>query len=254
MGLTAVHEVGHWLGLFHVFQGGRACGSGPGDFVDDTPAQWNATSGCPRTRRPDSCPEPGLDSIFNYMDYSYDECMEEFTPGQITRGKNIYNDLRAGAIRFTEPESLGDAAIIVSNPQTSIPSVLLSRDSPPEQAATMNPPTWASAAGPTAPSTSSAAPPTVANKTNTTPATASPKFAGSSTLMFSEGMGLRSSRLARCIRRSGAGSLRGIRGSGRGRIGFRFRRVFRRGMWIMMGCRLSVLRGRIGMPPGLSGL
>lgn len=114
MGLTAVHEVGHWMGLFHVFQGGRACGAGPGDFVDDTPPQWNATSGCPRTRRPDSCPEPGLDSIFNYMDYSYDECMEEFTPGQIERGTNIYNDLRAGAIRFTEPESLGEAALNVS--------------------------------------------------------------------------------------------------------------------------------------------
>lgn len=115
MGLTAVHEVGHWMGLFHVFQGGSACGLGPGDQVADTPPQWNATSGCPRTRRPDSCPEPGLDSIFNYMDYSYDECMEEFTPGQIERGTNIYNDLRAGAIRFTPPESLGNAAIIVSS-------------------------------------------------------------------------------------------------------------------------------------------
>ncbi|KAL8959889.1 MAG: hypothetical protein Q9183_005558, partial [Haloplaca sp. 2 TL-2023] len=68
-GGTTTHEVGHWFGLFHVFQGQRCSGSG--DSVGDTPLQSTPTSGCPS--RKDSCPNAaGLDSINNYMDYSYD--------------------------------------------------------------------------------------------------------------------------------------------------------------------------------------
>jgi hypothetical protein len=79
-GKTLTHEVGHWIGLYHVFQGG--C-SGSGDSVDDTPPQSTATSGCPASQ--DSCSGGGVDSIHNYMDYSYDPCMTEFSPGQIAR-------------------------------------------------------------------------------------------------------------------------------------------------------------------------
>ncbi|KAJ1583281.1 hypothetical protein NDA15_002169 [Ustilago hordei] len=77
LGKTAAHEVGHWLGLYHVFQGG--CAS-PGDFVEDTPPQSEATSGCPTNQ--DSCPGGGLDSIHNY---SSDACLTEFTEGQAVR-------------------------------------------------------------------------------------------------------------------------------------------------------------------------
>ena len=59
LGATATHEIGHYLGLFHVFQG-QSC-TGDGDFVLDTPQQSTATNGCPTNK--DSCPNaPGLDS------------------------------------------------------------------------------------------------------------------------------------------------------------------------------------------------
>ena len=78
LGGTLVHEAGHYLGLYHTFQGGCVP---PGDEVDDTPFQASSSSGCPIGR--DSCPtQPGLDPIHNYMDYSDDACYEEFTPGQ----------------------------------------------------------------------------------------------------------------------------------------------------------------------------
>lgn len=92
-GLTAVHEVGHWFGVYHVFQG-QSC-SGSGDQVSDTPIQRTATNGCPASQ--DSCPNAsGVDSIHNYMDYSYDACMTEWTTGQSERANALYSQYRAG--------------------------------------------------------------------------------------------------------------------------------------------------------------
>ncbi|GBF91178.1 zinc metalloprotease [Raphidocelis subcapitata] len=79
-GRTCIHETGHWMGLFHVFQNG--CSKG-GDQVDDTPYQASPSDGCPSSR--DSCPQPGSDPFWNFMDYTDDRCMKGFTPGQHKR-------------------------------------------------------------------------------------------------------------------------------------------------------------------------
>lgn len=92
LGITGVHEVGHYFGLYHTFENGCA---NPGDEVDDTPYQMDANYGCPSSNY--SC--GSNDDIGNFMDYMDDDCLDHFTTGQVDRmdwALNTYRPLLIG--------------------------------------------------------------------------------------------------------------------------------------------------------------
>lgn len=90
-GASAVHEVGHWFGLLHVWS--DSCND-EGDMVHDTAQQIEPSMfGCQNVT--DSCPnKPGKDNSHNFMDYSGDKCQTEFTPGQRNRMHHMYHTIR----------------------------------------------------------------------------------------------------------------------------------------------------------------
>ncbi len=90
-GDQVVHQVGHWLGLYHTYS--PECSTDRGDFVADTTPSAMPAFGCPVGR--DTCRSSiGADSIRNYMDSTDDLCMNQFTSGQLARMQTQFDAFR----------------------------------------------------------------------------------------------------------------------------------------------------------------
>jgi hypothetical protein len=99
LGRTATHEVGHWLNLRHIW-GDATCGN---DLVNDTPVHYTSNGGCPAHPKSNSCGTTA-EMFMNYMDYTYDNCMNIFTLGQSARMNAV---LASGGARASLTSSLG---------------------------------------------------------------------------------------------------------------------------------------------------
>lgn len=116
-GRTAVHEIGHYLGLMHVFgtnSGGCDCSAAAGDGISDTPpqctiSQTGANTCPPITQNSCGAGTTGdlVDNWENYMDYSPEKCQTMFTKGQIDLMRGVLANQRdpltagASAVAFT---------------------------------------------------------------------------------------------------------------------------------------------------------
>ncbi len=100
-GQTLTHEAGHYLGLYHTFQGGCLP---PGDEVVDTPAH-QTNFGCPEADAiPDTClGDDKKDPVHNFMNYTDDKCMNEFSPLQVARIHEQCGVFRPKFFDVTEP-------------------------------------------------------------------------------------------------------------------------------------------------------
>ncbi len=114
-GRTMTHEVGHYLGLRHIWGDG---GCTVDDFCNDTPNAGGANGGCPNA---DSCAGGGADMVENYMDYTDDSCMNIFTNDQKIRMITVMNNSPRRSTLKTSTKDLpialfaNDAEVIIEN-------------------------------------------------------------------------------------------------------------------------------------------
>ena len=125
-GKTVTHEVGHWLGLLHIWGDDNGLCAGQAnagsDYVADTPDQADLNFGCPTFPHISCNNGPNGDMFMNYMDYSDDNCRNMFTNGQSTNMHSAVDNFRA-AIKTASTEcffSLDGAVLDVAFPKDTI--------------------------------------------------------------------------------------------------------------------------------------
>ena len=120
LGRTVTHEVGHWLGLFHVwgdkvFETDKVCGD---DKVADTPPAEGDNSGNPvfPFRPNNKCGSDKNGEMFmNYMDYVHDKSMVMFSKGQVTRMTSAINTFRKDLLKYS-PSTIKVNSIVINSP------------------------------------------------------------------------------------------------------------------------------------------
>lgn len=109
-GRTATHEIGHWMGLKHLWGDGY-CGD---DGIDDTPKQQKATRGCPSGEVRSCGTTPNGDMYMNFMDFTDDACMYMFTNGQRAAMRSVFT-------RDANRIALAQSDVVKATPSIKIP-------------------------------------------------------------------------------------------------------------------------------------
>ena len=120
LGRTVTHEVGHWLGLFHiwgdkVFETDKVCGD---DKVADTPPAEGDNAGNPvfPFRPNNKCgSDKNGEMYMNYMDYVHDKSMVMFSKGQVTRMTSAINNFRKELLNYI-PSTIKVNNIVINSP------------------------------------------------------------------------------------------------------------------------------------------
>ena len=127
LGRTGTHEVGHWLGLSHVWgDDGSSCSGS--DQINDTPNQGPPNFNCPSFPKISCSNGPNGDMFMNYMDYTNDNCMNIFTQGQKTRMQGAINTSRSTlsfsqgcvAVGISSVDALNASISIFPNPSSGL--------------------------------------------------------------------------------------------------------------------------------------
>ena len=113
LGRTLTHEVGHWLNLIHIWGDGDC---NVDDLLADTPTASGPSSGCPSVTKDTCTSDSNPDMWENYMDYTYDACMNMFTQGQADRMLACLTTLRPNV--YTLAASSGATTTTTAAPGT----------------------------------------------------------------------------------------------------------------------------------------